>query len=808
MRLYARRTTDLIQDATRNVIARRLETAFIDYFRYRPSPSEIRSWEESLSRLSLVLSSAKLTDHGVFLEYQLPQSSRRLDAMITGLDKDKKENAVIVELKQWQDCEPSDAEAMVSTRLGGAVRDTLHPSVQARGYRDYLADMHSAFHEDNDPICLSACAYLHNYAASAVDPIRAPKFHEDITISPLFDRTQSTELEGYLETRLRRGEGLPILQRIEKSTLRPSKKLLDHVSAVVSGEPRFFLLDEQRVVFERALAEAKKGFSEARKRIILVIGGPGTGKSVLAANLLGRLSKAGLHTQYTTGSRAFTETLRKILGHRAAAQLTYTNNYIEAETNSVDVLICDEAHRIREKSTSRFTKRQVRIAMPPQIDELINAAKVSIFFIDDLQVVRPGESGSADLIRKAAEKTKAQVWEYQLEAQFRCAGSDAFVNWIDNTLGTRKTANQIWNASESFDFRVFRSAGALDSAIRRRQSEGASARLVAGFCWPWSKARSDGTLVDDIVIDDFRMPWDARPEATKLAPGIPRAQLWAHDPGGINQVGCVYTAQGFEFDYVGVIWGRDLRFDSSSQRWIADRTVSRDNVVRRSGTDFDAYVRNIYRVLLSRGLKGCYVYCADDETAKFLLSRCEGLGFSQTLDEPSTVKAETQTREVVRPVAVPVAARRYFNNCIPVYDLRIAAGLFGDFQIPDPDAVDWIAPPEGIQPSMDVFVARVEGNSMNRVIPNGAWCVFRFNPAGTRNGKIVLAQLRNYSDPDSGGAFTVKRYESTKVSGSDGDAVNARIRLKPESTLGTYKAIDVSRGDEGIRVIAEFLRVL
>jgi len=304
------------------------------------------------------------------------------------------------------------------------------------------------------------------------------------------------------------------------------------------------------------------------------------------------------------------------------------------------------------------------------------------------------------------------------------------------------------------------------------------------------------------------MPWNARPEATRLAPGIPKAQLWAYDPGGINQVGCVYTAQGFEFDYVGVIWGSDLRFDPSSQQWVADRMVSSDNVVRKSKGNFEAYVRNIYRVLLSRGLKGCYVYCVDDETAKFLLSRCEGLGFSQAPDEPPTVKAETQRREVVRPVAVPVAARRYFQNCIPVYDLRIAAGQFGDFQIPDPEAVEWIAPPEGIQPSMDVFAARVEGDSMNRIIPNGAWCVFRFNPAGTRNGRIVLAQLRDYSDPDSGAAFTVKRYESIKVLGSDGDAVNAHIRLKPESTLGSYKAIDVSSGDEGIRVIAEFLRVL
>lgn len=808
MRLYAGRTTDLIQDATRNVIARRLEAAFVAYFRHPPSPSEVRSWGESLSRLSLVISNAELTDHGVFLEYQLPQSAKRLDAMITGLDKERKENAVIVELKQWQECEPSDADAMVSTRYGGELRDALHPSVQARGYRDYLADMHTAFHEGANPISLSACAYLHNYTASSKDPIREAKFDEDISVAPLFDATQSSDLEDYLVARLERGQGMPVLQKIDASAVRPSKKLLEHVAGAVAGESRFVLLDEQRVVFERTLTEAKRGFVDAGKRVIVVVGGPGTGKSVLAANLLGKLSKAGLHSQYTTGSRAFTETLRKILGRRAAVQLTYTNNYIGAEPNSIDVLICDEAHRIREKSTSRFMKREDRKAMPPQIDELISAAKVSIFFIDDLQVVRPGESGSAELIRNAASKMGAMVRDYQLDVQFRCAGSDAFVNWVDNTLGIRKTANQVWNANEeSFEFRIFRSATALDSAIRRRHEQGASARLVAGFCWSWSMPREDGTLIDDIVIGEFHRPWDAKPEAKKLAPGIPRAQLWAHDPGGIGQVGCIYTAQGFEFDYAGVIWGRDLRFDPLSQQWIADRTASRDNVVRRSGEDFAAYVRNIYRVLLSRGLKGCYVYCEDEETAKFLLSRCEGLRFTDSLDA-SQPKIDVYERRALQLAVVPVTARRYFKNCVPVYDLRIAAGHFGDFQVPDPESVEWVHPPDGIRPSMDIFVARVEGNSMNRVIPNGAWCAFRMNPAGTRNGKVVLAQLRDYSDPDSGGSFTIKRYESTKATGPDGAAVNARIRLKPESTSDKYKAIEISERDEGVRVIAEFLRVL
>jgi len=494
---------------------------------------------------------------------------------------------------------------------------------------------------------------------------------------------------------------------------------------------------------------------------------------------------------------------------RATAQLTYSNNYIESDPNSVDVLICDEAHRIREKSTTRFMTSAQIAAMPPQIDELLIAAKVSVFFIDDLQVVRPGEAGSAELIRAAAKKVGADLKEYQLEAQFRCAGSDAFVNWVDNTLGIRPTANQIWNRKdEAFDFRIFRSVEALDLAIRERSTSESSARLVAGFCWPWSKALSDGSLVDDVVIGNFHRPWNANPESKKLAAGIPKASLWAHDPGGINQVGCVYTAQGFEFDYVGVIWGRDLRFDSSTQKWIADKKFSKDNVVRRSGDAFAAYVRNIYRVLLSRGLKGCYVYCEDEETAKFLLSRCEGVVFAETAELPSKM-AVSDTMPPLMPLKqVPFAQRRHFRNCIPIYDLRIAAGTFGEFQMPISDEILWVEPPPKVRPSMDLFVAQVVGESMNRQIPNGAWCLFRLNPGGTRNGKIVLAQLRDYSDPDSGAAFTVKRYESFKAVADDGGQTNTLIRLRPESLLEGYHPIEIAPDEERIRVLAEFLRVL
>jgi hypothetical protein len=215
------------------------------------------------------------------------------------------------------------------------------------------------------------------------------------------------------------------------------------------------------------------------------------------------------------------------------------------------------------------------------------------------------------------------IFEYELETQFRCSGSDAFVNWIDNTLGIRRTANVLWQGNESFDFRIFDSPQALEEAIRERAAGRYTARMTAGFCWKWSGPNPDGTLVDDVVIGEYLRPWNARPEAARLAPGIPKAYLWAHHPGGINQIGCIYTAQGFEFDYVGVIFGKDLVYKFDRQEWVGDKKQSHDNVVRRSKDKFTELVKNTYRVLLSRGMKGCYVHFMDKETEHFFRSRME-----------------------------------------------------------------------------------------------------------------------------------------------------------------------------------------
>ncbi|MDO8635488.1 MAG: DUF2075 domain-containing protein, partial [Dehalococcoidia bacterium] len=214
--------------------------------------------------------------------------------------------------------------------------------------------------------------------------------------------------------------------------------------------------------------------------------------------------------------------------------------------------------------------------------------------------------------------------EYELEAQFRCSGSDAFVNWVTNTLGVRRTANVLWNREEEFDFRIFDSPLTLESAVKDKISQGNTARLAAGFCWKWSDPNEDGQLEDDVVIGDFKKPWNARPNAGKLAPGIPKAQLWANDPNGVNQVGCIYTAQGFEFDYVGVIIGRDLVYNLDSGQWKGQPEHSADSVVRKSKEGFLGFVKNSYRVLLTRGMKGCYVFFQDKDTERFVRSRIQG----------------------------------------------------------------------------------------------------------------------------------------------------------------------------------------
>lgn len=621
MRLYSGTSEQFIQDTIQNQIAEKLKSSFFLNFRFNPSPSEVNSWKNSLRAISQVFQYSNLLDHGIILEYQLPLTSKRLDCIICGKNKKNNENAVIIELKQWDKCEYSDGENEVITWVGGGKREVLHPSAQVGQYHMYLQDTSTAFNSDK-PIELSSCTYLHNYNYYKSDVLFSDKFKELLINYPTFTADDVEKLKEYLIDRLENGQGLEILKKIEDSKYRPNKKLMDHVGNIIKGRSEYILLDEQLVVYDKVFSCAKSSFHDKQKTVIVVKGGPGTGKSVIAINLMADLLLKEYNAHYATGSRAFTETLRKKIGARGSAQFKYFNSYATAENNEIDVLICDESHRLRETSNNRFTKREYKTNMP-QIEELIKASKVCVFLIDDNQIVRPTEIGSTEYIKKFAEKNNCKIFEYELEAQFRCSGSDAFVNWINNTLGIKRTANVLWSKKDNFDFRIFDSPNSLEKAIRDKVEQGFTGRVTAGFCWKWSNPRPDGTLLDDVIIGDYIRPWDAKPEARKLAPGIPKASFWAYDPNGINQVGCVYTAQGFEFDYVGVIIGKDVTYNFDKQEWEGHKENSADSVVKRSKDNFADLVKNTYRVLLSRGLKGCYVYFMDKDTENFVKSRME-----------------------------------------------------------------------------------------------------------------------------------------------------------------------------------------
>lgn len=615
MQLYVGTTTEFIDDAVQHRLAEVLSDRFYDYYGYR-AVSELQSWQNSLTAMALQLRHANMLDQGIVVEMELPLSSARLDCLIFGRDRTDRASAMLVELKQWSHVRPSDVDGFVLTFVGGKERDEAHPSLQALTYAEYLEGANEVY---DGAVALRPASFLHNMLPADATHLRSPQFAELLERAPMFIGRDADEFAAALNVVLGHGGGEAVMQAALSAPPKPSRKLLEHTAAMIAGEPRYTLLDEQLLAYRAVLAEVRRaGRTKTEHSVVVVKGGPGTGKSVIALNLVGTLAQSGIDVRHATGSRAFTETLWRVVGSRAKPQFRYFNHFGEIQEAAIDVLICDEAHRIRKTSNHRYTPAHAR-SERLQVEELIRAAKVSVFFIDDLQAVRPDEIGSSALLRERAASIGARYRQIDLRNQFRCAGSDSYVQWIDQLLEIRKTGTFVLPPDDPFEFEIMDTPAAVDERIREKLRDGQSARMVAGFCWKWSMPDSSGRLVDDVVVGDYRRPWNARPEATKLAQGIPKAPLWAWTAGGVDQVGCIYTAQGFEFDYVGVIFGNDLVIRNG--QWVGQPSVSRDPMKRTSGARFVDCVKNAYRVLMTRGLKGCFVTFLDEETRRFVAAR-------------------------------------------------------------------------------------------------------------------------------------------------------------------------------------------
>ena len=573
----------------------------------RPAASESRSWERSLPALRADLMSAGLDDVEMLIEYQLPLTSKRADVVLAGTHpKTGHPSYVVVELKQWSAAQRfEDSDTLVSVEQYGRHAVT-HPALQVADYCEYLSSFTVVLAEQ--PHSLAGVAYLHNATDLGVADLLDLRRTKQ---GAFFTGQRRGAFVDYLKSLLAPGEGgAEAADALLRSKITPSKQLLAVAAEEVQKREQFVLLDEQRDAYEHVLHAVDRARRSSTKTAVVISGGPGSGKSVIALSLMGELSRQGRSVMHATGSRSFTQTLRKVAGKRAPAVaklFTYFNSFMTAEPNDLDCLILDEAHRLRETSVSRYTRKDLRNAGRPQIHELLSAARVPVFLLDEHQVVRPGEMGTVEDIEAHASALGLLVEHINLNDQFRCGGSEIYVDWVLRLLGLAPGGPLKWASDDGFTVSVADTPQELEHLLAGRQGDGYSARMAAGYCWPWSNPNADGSLVPDVVIDGWSHPWNLRGD--RSVGGAPPAALWASDPAGFEQVGCVYTAQGFEYDHAGVIIGPDFVWREGGWRTVRDANRDPDfkNRTKVPDAHFDRLVRNVYKVLLTQRCKRDHV---------------------------------------------------------------------------------------------------------------------------------------------------------------------------------------------------------
>ncbi len=793
MRLYDGTIANFNNDVLHNRIADKISYAYSKHYHRTPLESEYRAWNQSLNVLNNSFTFSNLSKNKIIIEYELPYSTRRIDVLIFGKDNRDKDSVVQIELKQWSNDHVYDCENegnVVIDFLGK--KEVAHPCLQVQGYHYDLIDFLKVF-QDTPSTELSSCSYCHNYSRLGKNVLRLPKFSKIINTFPLFTKEDVQDLGQYLKDRLKNDPGFEVFNRFIVSPARPSKNLLDHTGEMIHKQQIFNLIDDQIAAYNAIMHKATSLTKTGQKSIVIVRGGPGTGKSVIALEVMGELMRQGKVVYHATGSSAFTNTLRKVVGRRASNLFKFFFNFTNLGKDEIDVLICDEAHRIRAHSNDYGVPRQFK-SKNPQIEDLIRPAKLTIFFLDEYQIVRPKEIGSVSLIKSAAQSNGVEdtnIAEFELKTQFRCSGSDAYLQWLDKALEIRNI--DVARFDPKMEFKIFDSPEALKKAIEEKNAlKLNSSRIVAGFCWGWSDPNPDKTLVNDVKIGNFEMPWENKKEFWK----------WATDPCGMGQVGTVYTAQGFEFDYIGVIFGNDLVWNKSKQSWESVPDNSFDKQVTRNNKDLANHLKHVYRVLLSRAHKGVYVYFMDKDTKEYFESRMthdpqtdKTLMFSDVIskeEEPSFQLHES------------IPKKLEYTEYLPVFELEAACGCFGSGVEATP--LGWMNT-IGLELNKNMFIAMVVGKSMEPLIPDGSHCVFQANVVGSRNNKIVLVQWNTYIDPDMGGKYTVKKYSSKKRYATDETWEHDEITLLPLNP--DYPPITIPNTSEGeFMVIAEFISIL
>ena len=615
MIIYTGTINQFSQDVVRGVIADKIRSEFENKIFSHQSDNEYRSWNNSLMYMNMVLNDRDINPElHVAIEYQIPATSKRVDFIVSGKDADDQSKAVIIELKQWEAAQRTSREDVVTTYVGGNVRAVTHPSYQAYSYAKTIEN-YNAYVQDKS-INLYPCAYLHNYPEELRIELENDLYKDAVSLAPLYLKHDALKLREFIKKHVKKPDNGELLYQIENGKIKPSKALQDALASMMAGNQEFLMIDEQKVVFSTVKRLLESALKDNKKHTIIIEGGPGTGKSVIAMNLLVALRDKTVNyvTKNAAPRNVYYTKLRQARYKDSYIKHLFrsSGSFVDAPNNAFDCLIVDEAHRLNEKSGMYGNQGE------NQILEIIKASKVSVFFIDEDQIVTTKDFGSVEEIKRCARFLGSQIHhgdDYKLVSQFRCNGSDGYLAFLDDLLGIRQTANY-----DGFDLdyriKVFDSPTAMREALRNLNLINNKSRMIAGYCYEWITRNTTDPNVFDIQLEDgFRAKWNFSSTTT-----------WAIDAESFDQVGCIHTAQGLEFDYVGIIIGKDLLYRNGKIETNYNARATTDASLKgiKSTQNFtlaDRIIRNTYKTLLSRGQKGVFIYCEDSQLRDYIKQR-------------------------------------------------------------------------------------------------------------------------------------------------------------------------------------------
>ena len=602
---------DVIMNQISNKILEKLHEANI----HGGEEAEYRSWQNSLIFMRNVLDDKDIPDEAsIAIEYQIPRTSKRVDFIIAGADSNNKDNVIIVELKQWEKVEKVADEMLHSVRAftGRAVRMVSHPSYQAYSYAVFIRNSSEQV-QDND-INIIPCAYLHNYDEKYLSELDDEIYKDWYNEAPFFIKNQVLDLRNFIKKYItKKSSDGQLLYKIDNGRIRPSKALQDCIVSLMKGNKEFMLLDEQAVVYDMCIKTMNQCLKDMKKRTLIITGGPGTGKSVLAINLLKQFISKQLNASYVTKNMAPRKAYLKLLSKSDLKKEVNIEQLFrspfglsKSPSNFYDCLIIDEAHRLVKQMFRDYKGKN-------QVMECINSSLLSIFLIDENQRITTKDIGSVDEIKYWAKELGSRVImndETVLVSQFRCNGSDLYIQFLNNLLQIDEYVD-IDITELNFDIEVFDDPILMRDELRKKNQINNKARMVAGYCYDWN-VKNHRDEYDIYLENGFRAKWN-----------LDGDEIWAINPNSFEEVGCIHTAQGLEFDYVGVIIGNDLRYDEAKHEIIIDKSkISKDDKtsgIKSCGEGLARQlIKNTYKTLLTRGQKGCYIYCEDKALARYI----------------------------------------------------------------------------------------------------------------------------------------------------------------------------------------------